>query len=69
MAGFFANVSGFGVEPGSGSWREVESPARVLREPLSDLRVFVGGVIVDNHVDCLSLGDRASMSLRKRMKS
>ena len=57
LVGEFGEEALDGVEPGSGSWREVESPARVLRELLSDLRVFVGGVIVDNHVDCLSLGD------------
>ncbi len=38
LVGEFGEEALDGVEPGSGSWREVESPARVLREPLSDLR-------------------------------
>jgi hypothetical protein len=44
------------VEPGGRGWGEVEGPAGVLREPLTHLRVLVGGVVVDDRVDCLSPG-------------
>src|SRR6266567_3213325 len=38
------------------SWREVEGPARMLREPFAYLRVLVSGVVVNDRVDRLSLG-------------
>jgi len=46
-----------GIEPGGGSRREVEGPARVFCEPFLDFWMLVGGVIVDDRVDRLSLGD------------
>jgi hypothetical protein len=39
-----------GVEPRTGRWREVKYEARVPVEPCADLGVFVGGVIVEDHV-------------------
>ena len=49
-----------GVEPGRGGGREVKDPARVVGQPLLDLGVFVGGVIVENGVDDLSAGTARS---------
>ena len=46
-----------GVEPGAGSWREVEGPARMASEPSPDLRMLVGGVVVDDDMDDLAGGD------------
>jgi hypothetical protein len=46
-----------GIEPGGGSRREVEGPARVFCEPFLDFFMLVGGVIVDDRVDRLSLAD------------
>ena len=43
-----------GVEPRRRGGREVEGPARVLGEPLLDLWVLVGGVVVDDRVDFAS---------------
>src|SRR6266511_5789654 len=37
-------------------WREVEGPARMLREPFAHFRVFVSGVVVNDRIDHLSLG-------------
>jgi len=45
-----------GVEPGRRCWREVEGPARVMRKPFEDLRMFVGGIVVENGVDRLAGG-------------
>ena len=46
-----------GIEPGGGSWREVEGPARVFCELFLDFWMLVGGIIVDDSVDRLSAGD------------
>ena len=46
-----------GVEPRTGRWREMEGEARVPLEPLADLGVLVGGVVIENHVDRLAGGD------------
>ena len=46
-----------GVEPGARSRREVKGEAFVAREPLSHLRMLVGGVIVEDHVHDLARGD------------
>ena len=45
------------IEPGGGSRREVEGPARVFCEPFLDFWMLVGGVIVDDRMDRLSLGN------------
>lgn len=45
-----------GIEPGTRGWRKVEGEARVPDEPLADLEVLVGGVVVEDHVDRLSGG-------------
>ena len=47
-----------GVEPGAGGRREVEGPARMAGEPSPDLRVLVGGVVVEDGVDQLAGRDR-----------
>ena len=39
------------VQPGSRGRREVEMEARVLFQPLLDLSVLVGGVVVDDQMD------------------
>src|SRR5437764_12075497 len=36
--------------------REVEGPARMLREPFAHFRVLVSGVVVNDRIDRLSLG-------------
>ena len=54
-----------GVEPGAGSWREVEGPARMASEPSPDLRMLMGGVVIGDRVD----GTVRSIALRKRMNS
>src|SRR5258707_12338487 len=36
---------------------EVEGPTRLLREPFSYLRVLVSGIVVDDRMDGLSLGN------------
>ena len=43
-----------GVEPRAGGWREVEDESRVAGEPLTHLRMLVGGVIVEDDVHDLS---------------
>jgi hypothetical protein len=43
-----------GVEPRCRSGREVKGPAGMAGEPLADLRMFMGGVIVDDRLDRLS---------------
>ena len=45
-----------GVEPRARSRREVEGEARVPVEPLTHLRMLVGGVVVEDHVHELSGG-------------
>ena len=42
------------VQPRAGGRCEVESPARVAREPGPDLRVLVGGIVVEDRVDSLA---------------
>jgi len=39
------------VQPGTRRRHEVESPARMPSEPSADLRLFVGGVVVEDNVD------------------
>ena len=42
------------IEPGGGGRSEVEGPARMPGQPGDDLRMLVGGVIVDDGVDDLA---------------
>jgi hypothetical protein len=42
-----------GVEPGCRSRGEVEGPAGMPEEPLANLRMLVGRVVIDDGVDCL----------------
>ena len=44
------------VQPGAGRRREVEDEAGMPTEPGDDLRVLVGGVVVEDHMD--ELADR-----------
>ena len=46
------------VEPGAGGRCVVERPALVPGEPSAHLRVFVGGIVVEDHVDQLASRDR-----------
>ena len=46
-----------GVEPGRGCGREVKHPSGVVGEPLLDLGVHVGAVIVKDDMDDLARGD------------
>jgi len=48
-----------GVEPGRRCWREVEGPAGMAGEPLSDLFMLVGAVVVENDMDHLARRDVA----------
>src|ERR1700685_3385129 len=43
-----------GIEPGAGGRREVERPSRMLGEPGQHLRMFVGGIVVEDGVDHLA---------------
>ena len=43
-----------GVEPGRRGRGEVEGPARVAGQPSAHLRVFVGGIVVDDGMDHFS---------------
>ena len=43
-----------GIEPGAGGRREVERPSWMLCEPGQHLRMFVGGLIVEDGVDHLA---------------
>ena len=43
-----------GIEPGAGGRREVERPPRMFGEPGQHLRMFVGGIIVEDGVDHLA---------------
>src|SRR5258708_40034660 len=43
-----------GIEPGSGCRGEVEREARMTPQPFDDLRVFAGGVVVEDHMDDLA---------------
>jgi hypothetical protein len=44
-----------GVEPGCGGRGEVEGPAAMAGQPCAHLGMFVGGIVVDDGVDRLSL--------------
>ena len=57
------------VEPGSGCRGEVEDKPRMFFEPLHDVGMLVGGIVVDDDMDRLFLGTLASMTFRKRMNS
>ena len=48
-----------GVEPGGRCRREMEDPARMIRQPFPDLGMLVGGVVVDDGVDDLAGRDGA----------
>src|SRR5271154_6016721 len=54
-----------GVDPGSGGWGEMEGPARMIGEPLNDLWMFVGGIVVGDGVDDLSGWDGALDGIEK----
>jgi hypothetical protein len=43
-----------GIEPGCGSRREAEGPARMPGQPTAHLGMFAGGVVVDDGVDGFS---------------
>jgi hypothetical protein len=43
------------VQPGGRCRGEVEAPPRMPSQPFLDLRVLMGGVVVDDGVDCLAL--------------
>src|SRR5260370_8000655 len=45
-----------GIEPGAGGRGEVEDEARMACQPGLDLRMLVGGVVVDDDVDDLAAG-------------
>ena len=47
------------IAPRARGRREVEDPAGVTGEPLADVGVFVGGVVVEDHVDHLAGWDGA----------
>ena len=40
-----------GVEPGARGWCEVEDETRVAIEPGANVRMLVGGIVVENNVD------------------
>ena len=46
-----------GIEPGTGRRREVEGKAGMAIEPLADLGMFVGGIIVEDDMHRLVAGD------------
>jgi hypothetical protein len=48
-----------GVEPRGRGGREVESPARMTRQPFSHLRMLVGGIVVEHGVNGLAGGNLA----------
>jgi hypothetical protein len=58
-----------GIEPGGGSRGEVKSPTMMPGEPCTHLRMFVGGVIIDDGVDGFSLRHPRLDGLRNRMNS
>ena len=43
-----------GIEPGGGCRRKVEGPPRMRLQPFAHLRVFVGGVVIDDCMDMLA---------------
>ncbi len=67
--GEFGEEAFDGVEPGTGCRHEVEGPAWMAVEPGADLRVLVGGVVVEDGMDAFVRRDRRSTALRKRMNS
>jgi hypothetical protein len=58
-----------GVEPGGRGRREVECPARMARQPFSDLGVLVGASLSRIAWRVLPAGASRSTALRKRMNS
>ena len=48
-----------GVEPVSGSWGEMEGPARMTRQPFPRLGMLVSGIVVENGVNGLAGGNFA----------
>ena len=58
-----------GVEPGCGGRGEVEGPAGMAGQPCAHLGMFVGGIVVDDGMDHLSLRHLRLEVLRKRMNS
>ena len=56
LLGKFGEAALDGVEPRARGRREVEDEARVPIEPLRHLRMLMGGVIVEDHVNELSGG-------------
>jgi hypothetical protein len=46
-----------GIEPGAGSRGEVEDEARMAGQPSFDVRMLMGGVVVDDDMDDLADGD------------
>ena len=54
-SGEFGEEAFDGVEPRRRGGREVEHPARMAGQPLADLGMLVGCVVVDDGVDFLSL--------------
>ncbi len=43
-----------GIEPGPGCWREMDDPAGVISQPLSNLGMLMGGVVIGDGVDDLA---------------
>jgi hypothetical protein len=43
-----------GVEPGARGWCEMEDKSRMAIEPSANVRMFVGGIVVENDVDDLA---------------
>jgi len=58
-----------GVEPGTRGWCEVEDETRVAIEPGTNVRMLVGGIVIENDVDDLTGRRSASMVFRNRMSS
>ena len=63
----FSSIDRF--EPGCGGRGEVEGPAGMAGKPGAHLGMFVGGIVVDDGVDHLSLRHLRLEVLRKRMNS
>src|ERR1700737_3779705 len=53
------------VEPGGRGWGEMESPARMARQPSQHLGMFVGGIVVEHRVDQLASWDLALDGIEK----
>ena len=58
-----------GVEPGSRCRGEVEDEPPMFFEPLDDVGMLVGGIVVDDDWIIFFFGTLASMTLRNRMNS